>query len=367
MADYDVAVAGGGPAGAATALILAKSGWRVLLADMSDTEAFRVGEGFAPVGHSLLRDLGVLERFLADQHRTSYGTVSAWGSDELQASDFIFNLQGRGYQLDRARFDAMLRHAALEAGVKVHEGMRLEPILDEVKSGKIGFCLRSDKPSREEHFESQWLVDATGRPASLARGFGAKRIAQDRQLAFWTLLDSTKIGDCDGRTLVESRPDGWWYSVLLPSGKRLAAFLTDADLADRPALLCSNKFRDKLDETIHLRQLCMDRGYVVSQKPRGADASSARLNPLVGPSWLVVGDAAISFDPLSSQGILNALHTGIRAGKALDAAMRGNISALAEYAEHLEKIYATYLGNRSTYYAYERRWLDKQFWARRQP
>ena len=367
MADYDVAVAGGGPAGAATALILAKSGWRVLLADMSDTEAFRVGEGFAPVGHSLLRDLGVLERFVADQHRTSFGTVSAWGSNELQTSDFIFNLQGPGYQLDRARFDAMLRQAALEAGVKVHEGMRLEPILDEVKSGSFGICLRGDKPVREELCNSQWLVDATGRTASLARGFGAKRMAQDRLLAFWTLLDSTQNEDSDGRTLVEATPDGWWYSVLLPSGKRLAAFLTDADLADRPALLSMEKFREKLNETIHLRQLCLEHGYVVSQKPRGADASSARLNPFVRPGWLAVGDAAISFDPLSSQGILNALHTGIWAGKTLDAALRGNISALAEYADHLAKIHTAYLRNRATYSAYERRWVDKEFWARRHP
>ncbi len=364
MSDYDVAVAGGGPAGAAVSIVLARLGWRVLLADASDAEAFRVGEGFAPMGHSLLRELGVLERFLTDQHRISYGTVSAWGSDELQAIDFMLNLQGHGYQLDRVRFDAMLRQAAREAGAEVCEGTRLEPLFEQ--SGVTEFRLTDEQKPQVGPYSAKWLVDATGRTASIARTRGGSRVNQDRLLAFWALLDSSDNGDCDGRTLVEAEPDGWWYSVLLPSGKRLAAYLTDADLADRPACLSSEGFQEKLFQTNHLHTLCIQHGYHLSQKPRGADASSARLDRFFGSNWLAVGDAALSFDPLSSQGILNALHTGIRAGKSLDSCLQGEPSALDAYADHLADIHTAYLSNRAKFYSVENRWIDKEFWVRRQ-
>ena len=56
---------------------------RVLLADDSADRAFRIGEALPPAAGPLLRDLGVLDRFLADGHLPCYGNVSSWGSDEL--------------------------------------------------------------------------------------------------------------------------------------------------------------------------------------------------------------------------------------------------------------------------------------------
>lgn len=351
-------VAGGGPAGAAAALALTRGGCRVLLADASPTGAFRVGEALPPAARPLLRDLGVLDRFLADGHLPSFGNVSVWGSDRPRDHDHIFDPHGHGWHLDRARFDALLRDAARDAGVEVLEGMAIGEMEREDSAWRI-------RLGDGEEVRAAWLVDATGRRAAIARRHGAVRRHDDRLVAFYARFQSSAGGDADARTMVESAPDGWWYTALLPSGERMAAWLTDADLADRTALLSSDGFGARLRESPHVGDLLARFGYALQGRPYGTGAGSARLDRFAGDGCLAVGDAALSFDPLSSQGMLNALYTGLRGGQAIARALAGDNTGIADYARRLEQVYETYLHNRLTFYAAEPRWSAHAFWRRR--
>src|SRR6185369_6589717 len=178
---------------------------------------------------------------------------------------------------------------------------------------------------------------------------------------------SAADGDADTRTMVESAPDGWWYTALLPCGRRVVAWLTDADLADRTALLSPGGFAARLLESPHVGARLACFGYELQGRPRGSGAGSARLDRFAGDGWLAVGDAALSFDPLSSQGMLNALYTGLRGGQALAAALAGDRAGIAGYAHRLEAVYGTYLRNRLASYAAEARWAGHPFWRRRTP
>jgi flavin-dependent dehydrogenase len=82
---------------------------------------------------------------------------------------------------------------------------------------------------------------------------------------------------------------------------------------------------------------------------------------------VAAGDAAVSFDPLSSQGIMTAMYTGMRAGQALAAHLDGDAGALDAYAARVDEVYAAYLRGRLEVYAYETRWPDRPFWVRRRP
>jgi flavin-dependent dehydrogenase len=356
-------VAGGGPAGAAAALALARGGRGVLLLDDAPPGAFRVGEALPPAGRRLLRELGVLDRFLADGHLPCHGNLSSWGSPALHATDFFFSLDGHGWQLDRARFDALLRDAARAAGAVVRSGTRMsgaEP------DGDGGWRLAlSEGGGAAEEVRCDWLVDATGRRAAVARRQGAARLSDDALVAFHARFRPAREGDRDGRTLIEAVPDGWWYTALVPSGERVVAFLTDADLADRPALLTEDGFARRLAGAEHVRAALDAFGFRMHGRPRGADAGSARLDRFAGPGWLAAGDAAVSYDPLSSQGIRTALYTGMRAGQALCAHLDGDGGALDGYARMLEDVHRAYVGHRAEFYADERRWADRPFWARR--
>jgi flavin-dependent dehydrogenase len=83
------------------------------------------------------------------------------------------------------------------------------------------------------------------------------------------------------------------------------------------------------------------------------------LDNFSGAGWLAVGDAALSFDPLSSQGILTALYTGMEVGLTLLAQLSGNADAVARYRYRLANIYEAYLRNLTAYYSSEERWPER--------
>jgi flavin-dependent dehydrogenase len=363
--DFAAVIVGGGPAGAAAAISLARVGQRVLLVDDS-SRGFRLGETLAPAVRPLLRDLGVLEQFLGDGHLPCYGNVSAWGSSEAEFTDFVFNPHGHGWHLDRARFDAMLRYEARECGATVLSEARFTSAQQE-KGGWHVALRMGDAWRCSEVVQTGWLIDGTGRRAVVARQLGAQRIHEDRLVAFYARFrpSESAIRDEDSRTIIEAAPDGWWYSSLIPSGERIVAFLTDSDLADRVALHSAPGFKGLLGESRHVGYLLTSYGYEPNGDPRGADAGTARLDCFGGPGWLSVGDAALSFDPLSSQGMLNALYMGMKAGQAIAHSLSGDPVLLDEYLQRVEHIYSSYRRTRTAYYAAEGRWRDRAFWRRR--
>lgn len=356
--ELPVVVAGGGPAGTAAALALRRGGRRVVLLEGA-AGGFRVGESLPPAARPLLRDLGVLARVEAGGHLASFGNQSAWGAAGVAATDFVFDPNGPGWLLDRARFDASLRDAAREAGVDVRTA-RVAGV--ERAGGRWRVRLASGG-----EVDGAWLVDATGRRCALARRMGATRRMDDALLAFHARYRpaSPAPGDADARTTVEAVRDGWWYTARIPGGERVVAFLTDGDLADRAALLTADGFRAALAEAGLVREIVEGRGYAMLGPPRGTEAAGAWLAPPFGAGWVAVGDAALSFDPLSSQGILSALYTGLRGGEAVAAALDGDRGAIAAYALRLAELRGAYLHHRAAAYAAEHRWPGAPFWARR--
>jgi flavin-dependent dehydrogenase len=357
--DFDVVVAGGGPAGSAAAITLARAGRRVLLADLCSkrSPALKIGETLPAVAAAVLRDLGLHERIeRAGVAIPSAGTSAAWGGEQPLENDAIIDPHGHGWHLDRVRFDAWLREQARAAGVQLCEGRvaaehAVARLDDRVAVQVVG--------EQERTIGCRWLVDATGRRAAIARVKGARRERRDRLVALYASVRTRS--DVDARTRVEAAPSGWWYSALVGSGRRVVAFLTDADLVE-PEWRTHAGFRAALDETVHVLPSADP---TLTCAPATTAAHGARLAPTVGADWLAVGDAALAFDPLSSQGMLNALVTGLQGAMAVDACLRGDDAALAAYERRLLGVWSAYELNRARAYALERRWPDTEFWARR--
>jgi flavin-dependent dehydrogenase len=364
---FEVGIIGGGPAGSAAAITLARAGRSVLLIEKTDRETFKVGESLPPAITPLLRELGVLERFKSDQHLISDGNESSWGGAALESTNFIRDPNLQGWHVDRPRFDAMLRDAARDAGATVVEATRVAKC-ERCEAGNWRLGLLGIGGSSQA--QVSWLIDCTGRRSWLARREGVKRRAYDNLMAFVAIFHASAPadnGDCDSLTLVESVEDGWWYTARIPAGRRVVVYLTDAGTRPATTARCAEGYRALLDETVHIRSRLQSHGYAMAGAPMITSSNSSRLERVVGAGWLAAGDAAAAFDPLSSQGILTAAYSGLKAGRALDAHLSGDFEALRAYELRIGTVYDAYLNNRVECYRFEQRWQQSEFWrARRQ-
>jgi flavin-dependent dehydrogenase len=352
----DVTIVGGGPGGSATAISLVAHAptLSVTLIEASRYETSRVGESLPPLARSLLETINLWEAFSALGARESFGTSAVWGQPAASDNEFIFMPLNTGWQLDRASFDAMLANEAKKRGAVLMLGTSIrgaEKIEEGWQLSLANGCQLS----------ARFVVDATGGSASFARRAGARFVELDRLVGISRFFE---CGEADARLMVETFADGWWYTAGLPNGKRVTCCVTDADLAQRMKLNETDNWQQQLATTNNVAKITNTR------KPSGTvtvrSTNSRLLDPVVGDSWLAVGDAASRFDPLSSQGIVKALRSGIFASYAIgDLLLRGDESGLRRYQRYVTEEFRSYTQTRLKYYRQEQRWPNSEFWRRR--
>ena len=345
MSCYDLLIVGAGPAGCAAALRARALGLRVVLL-AEERRQPGVLESLPPAGRRLLVDLGCWQEFVDSEPTPSRGVRSVWGAPHPVERALIWDPDGSGWHLDRAVFDAFLQEQALRAGAELRHGR--------LRSVRQGRELVECADAAGTVLTGRFLLDASGRSAAAAGRLGARRRYDDATVA---TLSSYRVAasDTDRRTVLEATPTGWWYSLRTDSAGspvRVVGLVTDADLETAPAAV-PPAVRELLG------------GAQAQLPPRRVAANSGYLQPFAGPRWAAAGDAALSFDPLSSQGLLTALFTGRAAAQAIAATLAGSDQAIAGYARRLSAIRHAYQANLALYYGVEQRWPAEPFWARR--
>ncbi|MET0398616.1 MAG: tryptophan 7-halogenase, partial [Longimicrobiaceae bacterium] len=352
-----------GPAGAAAALTLLRyTPLRVAVVEGSGYEAARVGETVPPGMLPLLAYLGVDAAFLADGHLPAYESRAAWGTPHAVTRDFLFTGRGDGWHLDRARFDRTLTERVVEAGGTVLSPARVTGCEGAPGAWRVAVSERGGPAS---HLFARYVVDATGKRASLARRLGARRRVHDRLVGVTTYWLG-EGGDRSRATLVESVRDGWWYSAALPDGRLVAALMTDVEVVRSRGLHRTDALAEMLADAP------LSRARLEGTQPTGSPvvrpAHSQILRPAIGDGWIAAGDAAASFDPLSSMGIGHALSSGIQAARVAHDALEHGGRLGAGYDAAVERHFGEFLALRRAHYSAERRWPDSPFWTlRRRP
>lgn len=257
------------------------------------------------------------------------GVRAAWHSTELFEQHFLSHPFGNGWLLDRAHFDETLRRAAVAAGALLRAPARLTNLARESTASQGWRLQLSDG---EEACD--WLVDATGRRGAVARLLGVKRLRFDRQVALVGWLATDRADDVDATLTVETTSSGWWYGCRLPGRRRVAGFVT----ASRPD---ARIWESRLRATRHLGPLVET--YRVEGKPVARAADSTILERCFGASWIAIGDAAVSYDPLASRGLVGALSSRLEAASLVGAPQ----ARLSAWQAELETSFARYRADRA--------------------
>ena len=378
-------IVGGGPAGSATAIALLRSlganvrQHRVVLLDGPKTgDQAVIGETLPPGATPVLQRLGCSDLLAAATHLECPGTTSRWGSDQEGHNDFLLTPIGKGYHLDRKVFDQLLLARAADEGAEVRPNWKLQRAV-ESGSGMQLECLvggrtqpdyRSTNSVSREKITCDYAVDASGVVATLARRLGVARNQFDEVISLCVFVGLPVREDpAPARTLLESHPDGWWYAAQIPHNKAIISFCTDIQTIRHLQLSKPSNWIQLLRGSDWFLQACQAQFETSIGTPEQLTlkaAPSSILSRVVGERWMAVGDAASSYDSITSAGITKALQGGESAGEALACWLTSKDKApLEEYQDKVFDQFNLYLQQYFYHYGNERRFARNGFWLRR--
>lgn len=299
---YDVAIVGARCAGSALALMLARSGARVLLVDRatfpSDTMS---GHFIQPAGVSCLRRLGLYEDLVALGYPAQETMTVDFGEAILSGTPAPMpDGTTQGFAPRRFRFDSMLAEAAVQAGAELREGTSfVEPL---VEAGRV-VGLKASAQSRETNVLARMVVGADGKRSRVARMVGSEQYdAYPAQCCayynYWegTDVSSTRLFVRDGLFAVTVPcGDGSAFLAVQWPNSRFAEVRMDIDAATRQAIGSIDWLAEHFS------------GARPVQRYVGTGDLDAFFRTASGPGWALVGDAGNHKDPISAQGMTDAL------------------------------------------------------------
>jgi flavin-dependent dehydrogenase len=337
--DFDVIVIGGGLAGKAASIHLARAGLSVICIvphEHKNETRQAVGESLDWSAPDLLKALGLPMEQLVK------GGIATWKkhvtvqlrngrSEQYSPSAWLsrapFHVELRTLHVDRVRLDEELLDLAIAQGVQV---IRDKVVRVEREGGKI----ISVKTAGGSTFAAKWFIDSSGFAAPvLAREFNLPVIEfGPPKVALWTYF--TEKQPVEGTTLyMDPAPSqylDWVWEIPINPGTVSVGYVTTgaATKAKREQGLSVDEiFQEQLKKHPHFEPM-LTAGAI---SPLNVTSFRCRAHKgVAGPNWLIAGEAASMVDPITANGVTAALrHAAEAASLILKFRRRGEIPALA--------------------------------------
>ena len=325
----DVLVIGGGPAGSATALRLARRGHRVMLLDRDEVRRDKpCSEYMSPETVRHLDALGVLESLdraggAALDGSQVYGPLgSKLVGRFARAGGTPFRATGLG--LARSVLDATLLSAARDAGAVVCTGVTAQELVRD-RSGAIAGVRGRDMEGAPLDVRARVVVGADGLGSIVARRAGLHRQGRLRRIAF--VAHIAGVRDLSATTEMHVGRDGYVGINAIGGDIANVALVVPAHLAIAAKGDATRFFAERVARVPGIRDRVDVRNIVREVLVTGPFDAMSRRSTTDGA--LLVGDAADFFDPFTGEGICSALRGGELAAETLNEALQhdGMISA----------------------------------------
>jgi 2-polyprenyl-6-methoxyphenol hydroxylase-like FAD-dependent oxidoreductase len=327
QSQYDALVVGARCAGAPTAMLLARRGYRVLVVDKATFPSDTISTHLVhPPGVAALRRWGLLDRLVAtgcppiDTYSFDFGPITLSGSPGTDEEPVAYGPR-------RTVLDKLLVDAAAEAGAEVREDFTVEGLA--VEDGRVTGIRGHGKGGQTVEERARTVIGADGRHSLVAEAVGPAQYHERPPLqvsyySYWRGL-----------------PMGGRFETWIRPGRAFAAWPTHDDLtvviAGVPFAEFEANRRDvegNFHRTLALVPSFAARVGAATRAERFAGAAvPGYFRTPYGPGWALVGDAGYNKDFITAQGIQDAfldaelctaaLHQAYAGERPYEAAMRG--------------------------------------------
>lgn len=344
MSTKRIVVLGAGPAGVAVAIGLRRAGEEVLL----------VGEPrrFAAVE-------GVSARVLGALNKAGFARAvrcCAPPSQRCVTWDGTHSRANWESLVDRQAFDRAALEDARSAGVSVVSGR-----IASCEAAVSGYHVEVDHEGTRTALEADFIVEARGRAAPGQGGARVRGAETVSLLQYWVGPSATAC------SAVESGADGWVWMAALADGRRYLQLTLDVATAALPPKWELGAFCRARFEAIDAARPFLEGAEPVGE-PHARTSTPVLQEEVAGHDWIRVGDAAMAVDPLSGNGIFQALSSALQAPAVIGTLLHDpGRAALARrfHRDRIENLFFHFARIGRDFHVMESRWPDTPFWRTR--
>lgn len=358
----DVAIIGGGPAGATAGCILRKYNpdLRVCIFERETFPRDHVGESLLPSISAILTEMGCWDQIEAAGFPIKVGATYRWGkTPELWDFDFLsgvpFQDQPRpaeysgqrvltAFQVDRARYDEILLDHAAQMGCQVRQGVKVARV------ARDGDRVERIRLESGEEVESRYYLDASGASGILRRAMGIRvdYPTNLRNIAVWDYWQNAewavKIGVGATRIQIMTLPYGWLWFIPIGPTRTSIGLVVPAEYYKQTGSKPEQIYSEAVRQDPIISSLIANAAS--EGKLQTTRDWSFLADRMAGENWFLIGESAGFADPILSAGLTLTHHGAREAAYTVLESDRGELPAdwlRTEYTNRQRSRIATHI------------------------
>jgi flavin-dependent dehydrogenase len=311
----DVVVVGGRLAGCAVAAPLARAGRKVIVLDKMTFPSDQLSTHLLmPAGASEFNKMGALPRILAlNPTKVRYVHVraeSATATERVRPADDGIDY---GLCIPRDLQDVCLVEAAREQGADIRERCTFKAL--HWRAGRVSGVRYTDADGAEHDIEATLVVGADGKRSNVAAAVGAYtpyRISRNGRGLIFRYCDDPST-DPITTTAYHQYREGDSMAFAFPSapaGRMLILFMGHRDEVPEMRKDPEAYWQRKIIEHPSMATRLAGVDPTTYTKIRSTGQTPAYFRASSGPGWALAGDAGHFKDPVTGQGMRDAMYMG---------------------------------------------------------
>ena len=308
---FDVIIVGAGPAGSSCAITLANSGIRVALIDKAVFPRDKICGDALSI--DVINQLKILSPELVNNFYKCKEKIASYGiqlfAPSLESIEipFIYNdEEACGYISPRMDFDNLLfEHARSYDNIQTFENCEIKKI--EIQNNAVTAF------ADEQEFRGQMIIGADGAHSVVAKKLAGFKVDKEHYTAglrmYYEGVEGMQVDNYIELHFFNEVLPGYLWIFPLPGNKANVGIGVQSSIISKKKINLKETLQHLISTHEHLKTRFKNARPLESVKGYGLPLGSRKI-PVSGERFLLTGDAASMIDPLSGEGIGNAIRCG---------------------------------------------------------